>query len=515
MLLAFALAQAVLYSSLLPLWEGFDEPWHYGYVQYLSSARSLPVLAETRLSEEVWDSMLLSPVSHVLHGPWPELQTFDVYFQLTPEARARQRALLESLPRGRAVPSAHANYEIQQAPLAYAILAVPDFLLRNLPLPKRILWLRIFNAMLCAALTFLAAEYLFRTLGLAEPWRALGIFCIFACQMYWASIAHISSDGIALVLTAWYFGALARFSNDPDRASALRLSLATSLGLLAKAYFLPLAAFALSVVAFRRIRLLTVFVAIAAALAGPWYVRNLLLYHNLSGLLMSAAPISARQVLAALIHLDWSRTLPYMLRATLWTGNNSFTSFGTATLNCLIALLAAGILMYSVQAFRRRRPDAGEWAIFGAIAIFGAAVIYVVGNDVIFLHGASAGASPWYTEPLLAPLLAIALSGMSRTRRFGRPMAIAVCLLWMYISVATYIAKLIPLYGGYPGGRSTLREILRWYTSHSADLTSMLSTISLAPPAMIYIETAVVTGLAIALGIRLTRALLDGDNRAG
>ena len=93
MLLAFALAQAVLYSSLLPLWEGFDEPWHYGYVQYLSSARSLPVLAETRLSEEVWDSMLLSPVSHVLHGPWPELQTFDVYFQLTPEARARQRAL--------------------------------------------------------------------------------------------------------------------------------------------------------------------------------------------------------------------------------------------------------------------------------------------------------------------------------------------------------------------------------------------------------------------------------------
>jgi hypothetical protein len=163
--------------------------------------------------------------------------------------------------------------------------------------------------------------------------------------------------------------------------------------------------------------------------------------------------------------------------------------------------------MYAVQSFRGRRPDAGEWAILGAVAVFGAAVIYVVGNDVIFLHGASAGASPWYTEPLLAPLLAIALSGMSRTRRFGRPVAIAVCLLWMYICVATYVAKLIPLYGGYSGGRSTLREILRWYASHGAELSSMLSTLCLAPPAMIYIETAVVTGLAIALGIRLAWAV--------
>ena len=131
----------------------------------------------------------------------------------------------------------------------------------------------------------------------------------------------------------------------------------------------------------------------------------------------------------------------------------------------------------------------------------------MVGNDVIFLHGASAGASPWCTEPRLAPPLAIALSGMSRTRRFGRPVAIAVCLLWMYISVATYIARLIPLYGGYPGRCCTLREILRWYAPHGADLSSILSTLSLALPAMIYIETVVVTGLAIALRTRLTRAV--------
>jgi len=503
-LLAFGIAQAVLYSSLLPLWEGFDEPWHYGYVQYLATTRRLPVLGETRLSQEVWDSMLASPVSHVLLSAWPELQPFDAYFKLSPDERARQRSRLESIPRHGAM-SAHANYEVQQAPLAYAVLAVPDFLLRDLPLPRRILWLRILNAVLSAAATFIAAEYLFRTLGLAAPWRALGIFCIFACQMYWAVTAHISSDGIALALTVWYFGALAAFANRPGRADALRLSLATSLGLLAKAYFLPLAAYAICLVALRRIRILPVFVALPAALAGPWYARNLLLYHNVSGLLMTSAGISPRAALAALLRVDWTRTLPYMLRATLWTGNNSFTTFGSATLNCLLALLAAGVLMYATETFRSRRKT--EWAVLGAVAVFSAAVIYVVGNDVILLHGASAGASPWYTEPLLAPLLAVALLGLSRTPRFGRPVAAAICLLWTYIAIATYLAKLIPLYGGYTEGRSTLRQLLHWYASRGADLTSMLSTISLAPPAAIYLESAVVTGLALTLAVHLVRDL--------
>ena len=51
------------------------------------------------------------------------------------------------------------------------------------PVPLRILWLRIFNSVLCAILTFITAGYLFRTLGLPDPYCDLGIFCIFACQM--------------------------------------------------------------------------------------------------------------------------------------------------------------------------------------------------------------------------------------------------------------------------------------------------------------------------------------------
>lgn len=477
LLLAFAGVQAILYSSLMPLWEGFDEPWHYGYVQTLASGHLLPVLGQTRLSAEVQQSVRLVPVSHVVQRNWPELQTFDQYFRLTPEARADQRRKLEQIPRD-TTENAGANYEIQQAPLAYAILAPIGFVLQKASMPVRILWLRIVNALLCAVATFAGARYLFKSLALTDRQCQLGSFCIFACQMYWATTAHIASDGIALSLSIWFFAAIA------DGTRPTRLAIVTALGLLTKAYFLPLAAYAFFFIGWKRI-------ALVLAIAGPWYARNLFLYHNLTGLLMAGIPWYV--ALTGLTKVPWAHTIPYMLRATLWTGNNSFTTFNSFTLNLLLTLFAIGCgagLLPCTRAFAR---------LLGAMAIFSAAVIYVVGNDVILQHGTSAGAEPWYTLPLLPPIVAIAIRGASRFR----PLAIGFVLLSAYICIATYLVKLIPLYGGYPEGRSTLRGILTWYATSGRELTGMLSTISLAPPILICLETAAVAGLALTLAVRL------------
>ena len=60
--LLFALVSANLYSCLLPLWEGFDEPFHYGYIQSLSVDHRVPVLNRTRISLELRQSLILTPV---------------------------------------------------------------------------------------------------------------------------------------------------------------------------------------------------------------------------------------------------------------------------------------------------------------------------------------------------------------------------------------------------------------------------------------------------------------------
>jgi hypothetical protein len=206
---------------------------------------------------------------------------------------------------------------------------------------------------------------------------------------------------------------------------------------------------------------------------------------------------------SSLAHVEWSRTIPYMLRSTLWTGNNSFTTFSAVALNCVLALLAVGAVLYAAHAIRRGATSA-ERSLLGFLAVYGAALILVVGNDVVFLHGASAGAAPWYTELLLPPALAIVFLGLSRSR-LGKPVSIAVLLAWLYILAATYVVKLIPMYGGYSKGRMTLKDTFEWY--RTSDVTGVLSTISLAPPRLIYWETGVVIALALAIAVRIVAQL--------
>ena len=506
LLLAFALSNATLYSSLLPLWEGFDEPFHYGYVQHLALWRRLPVLGETTLSKEVWDSMLACPASHVVARTRPGLQTFDRYFALSPEERRAERAGLDAIPPYGRGPSAQSNYEAHQAPLAYLLLAGPDLSLSRLPIAVRILWLRMLGAVLCALATFVAAGYLLRVLEVPAPFQSAVLFCILACQMYWATAAHIANDWVAVPLSTWFFAALAAFVKRPASGSALALALAAAFGLLAKAYFLPLAVLAFAFVAYRNRRALPLFAAVTAILAAPWYARNLVLYQRLNATVESVAGIGPGAVLASLERVPWRHSIPYMLRAALWTGNNSFVTFSSATLNCVLGLLAAGGMMYAVRAFRRGAA-AAERAVLAATALYGLAIVYATGSEFVVRHGESAGASPWYLEVLLAPVLAISFLGMARTPRFGRLTAVAAVFLWAYLSAATYVAKLIPLYGGYPQGRTTVRGLAEWYLRHHREMTSVLATVSLAPPALLYVETAAVSGLAAVLAIRLSRSI--------
>src|SRR5712671_5118902 len=87
LIVIFALVNGALYALLLPLWEGFDEPFHYAYVQELSTRSRIPVLGRSNLSREIWDSLLLVPVSQVVQRNIPVLRTFESYFSLPPSTR--------------------------------------------------------------------------------------------------------------------------------------------------------------------------------------------------------------------------------------------------------------------------------------------------------------------------------------------------------------------------------------------------------------------------------------------
>ena len=210
---AFGLLNAVLYASLMPLWEGFDEPFHYGYVQALDSRHSLPVLGHTPLSDEIFASLSLAPASSIVKHNLPFAVTFSEHFAMPEAERRSLRDRLWNPPPGSRSKEAVGtnNYEAQQAPLAYVAMVPADLFWRDVTLPRRVWMLRLFCAVIATILEALLAILLARTVGLDLVWHASVLLLIFSSQMFYAAAARVSNDWLAAPAVTLLFLAALRF----------------------------------------------------------------------------------------------------------------------------------------------------------------------------------------------------------------------------------------------------------------------------------------------------------------
>lgn len=214
-ILFFGIVNASLYSTLLPLWEGFDEPAHYGYVESLWQARRLPVLGRTTFPEDVVASFRFAPGSYLMHRWRPETITYEDWYALPGAERGYRRVELDSLrPDGRA--SSEPNYEAHHPPLAYALLSSIDRSISGRPITTRILILRLFGAVCSVVLLFFGAVALCRELGLSEPFASTLLFTVFCAQMLYATTAHVANDWLAVPLATWCFASVSAYINSPS-----------------------------------------------------------------------------------------------------------------------------------------------------------------------------------------------------------------------------------------------------------------------------------------------------------
>jgi len=285
LLIALAALNAILYSMLLPLWEGFDEPFHFRYVQGLANQQGFPDARSARLSREVRDSILLAPASQSVKNNLPQVTTYAQFFSWSPERRAAARRGLYNIPRDyRWQSSDFLNYEAQHAPLEYALLAIPERILAGLPLPSRVLLLRILTALSCSFLLYAGASALCIEVGVRENHRNIALFSIFSSQMTWATLAHIANDSLAVPLTVWLLVFLIRCTSRMDARNVAITAVVLSAGLLTKAYFVALAPLLFGICLIRRDwRRFMMAALIVAVCAGPWYARNYRLYGVVMG----------------------------------------------------------------------------------------------------------------------------------------------------------------------------------------------------------------------------------------
>src|SRR5260370_38024256 len=136
----------------------------------------------------MWACVSLAPGSYLVKRNVPIVIAFGDYLSRSASERIALRQRLEKLdPRTANQSSGAPNYEAQQTPLAYAILAVFDWAWRNIPLLWRVLRLRLICAIVSTlstgALTFKLAEQL----GLGERRRLSAAYLVCSSQMVYAS----------------------------------------------------------------------------------------------------------------------------------------------------------------------------------------------------------------------------------------------------------------------------------------------------------------------------------------
>jgi hypothetical protein len=196
-ILLFGIVNASLYAALLPLWEGFDEAFHYSYIESLWQSRRFLAMGQTLLTEDVSKSFDLAPVADNVHKEIPDTTTFDQWRALPDIVKQQRRVHLEQLRPNSSITN-RPNYEAHQPPLAYGTLAPVDWLASRAAITTRVLLLRLIAAILSTVMVYLGASSLCRTFGMPESFSNATLFTIFCSQMLYAAIAHVANDWLAV-----------------------------------------------------------------------------------------------------------------------------------------------------------------------------------------------------------------------------------------------------------------------------------------------------------------------------
>jgi 4-amino-4-deoxy-L-arabinose transferase-like glycosyltransferase len=467
-----------------PAWEGYDEPYHFAALQHIASGQGL-VHTDTPISLEVQKSLHLLPI------PW-ELQfqsiprpliTHEDFWNLPADDRERRINAVRALDPAegkRLGTEPILNYEGQQPPLYYWLLAVPLRWMISLPLLSRLYLLRFVNVLVASA-AIPIAYWIARRVLLSET-QALGVTGIIVLlPELMINVARVGNESLALVCyTALLAAAVMAVQKPLSWRAWLSVGVALGCGLLTKAYVLSAvpAVIAVAVVSIQSVqnearqppRLVSIGIRLGAAfvvaicIAGAWYARVHAATGSWTGVTIDAAvgQVSLAGKLAAVPHVNWKSGFASILISHLWFGAWSFLRVPIAIY--LLAFAVIAIATFGViRGLLQRRGTADERRAIIVLAAFyvcfWAGLLYeVVIAYMVFGVSASAG---WYLYAAVAAevvLLVWGLKSFLSARVVISGLALGIAALDLY----GMHALLMPYYTGFTAHAGNSARPVMW-----------------------------------------------------
>lgn len=402
------LARGVFYCAALPLWEGFDEYAHFARVQHVASGRWLASL-DDRATREVERSIELAPMPWTVRNDPPPHDTYESYWKLPPEERARRERELRELPRSFAHEDAlqPVPAESQQPPLSYWLMAAVYRPAAGLSLPARVLVLRLFNLLLTSVAVlaaWAAARRVFADERVAITVAAA--VAVFPELMF--DGARVSNSALSLAL----FSVLALLCldvADGKRRAAMPLGIVLGLGMLSKAFFLCAVPVVALLLLWRR-RVLPL--AIAAVIPGWWYLMNRQATGSFSTSIQDVAlkNIGLADRLRQIPQVDWWKGLDSTFFSHIWFGGWSFLQLRAWMYHVFAVLFVIAAAGVAVAIVRNRPPRRYLAVLAGLYGLFCAGIAY----HVLLTHLANgiSSSAGWYLCAVIVPEMIFLAAGL-------------------------------------------------------------------------------------------------------
>ncbi len=426
------LTRGFFYSAILPIWEGYDEPYHFSAVEYVVATHKLPSFT-TPINKEVEASLHVLPLPWMLrlHAIQKPLYTEDDFWRLQPSERDILKKRFHDLPAewGNEPSSVQLfNYEAQQPPLYYVLCSFLMSRFGNSDLASRVFLLRFTGIALASFVVpigFLVAK---RITG--SPTTALAMVGLLVVMPeLFVSISRVSNEIPAIVLYTVLLYFAIRVVEGPSQFSKLPVvGIIIALGLLTKAYFIA-AVPALVVTLYwcsthwpkerKRLFVCSAVTAIPIlAIGGLWYWHIHATTGTWSGLHRDITVHSTgRGLIAQIPHVNWLGGFVSIVLSHIWFGAWSFLKvpklfylvFGSVFL-----LACLGLMRIVLRYWRSQRPlPAGEGYLVVLLAFYGFFCMGLVYDILLtFVSLGVSSSTGWYMYCLVVAEVVLLYYGL-------------------------------------------------------------------------------------------------------
>jgi hypothetical protein len=448
---AFFILLGLFVALVVPLGEGFDEPWHLGYVQYIAQTGRLLPGPQIHLSSELDQFLVRHPIGWRLRDIFPSLHSHDEYWQQPRDERLRIDEDVRQMRFGGLYQEGSSRfstqYESHQPPLYYA-LAAPLFLLSSalLPLPDVFLLVRIGSMLLASTvvpLSYLLAKRISGSLPVATSVALL----VSMFPGLYPDIVRVSNDALAVPLAAVVFLLLAQFLESRSDRHALLLGLALLAGLSTKAFFIPvLFAVIISFLWLKEIRSAAI-VFVTSGAGWIWYARNFWITGSLTGLPETVqASTTVTSSVSSIGLIGWLDVFRLAAVSHVWMGNWSLLQYRGWIYQTVLYMFGVGVAGFILHTVKSEKA-VNRVMVFIYLS-FAASLIYYATQ--VFQKTGIPVIQGWYLSPLV-PLEAFAFVTGIRFLLSARGMTFAVafaalCFLAMSVYGNVFIAA--PYYTG-------------------------------------------------------------------